>query len=68
MNTQSNLNSSLITDIQTKGLRLLNRDQEHVSRRGGAGPSDHQALTIDGTTVMIPGLYAVRLGVTLCSG
>lgn len=54
MNSQPNLNSSLITDIQTKGLRLLNRDQEHVSRRGGAGPSDHQALTIDGTTVMIP--------------
>lgn len=23
-------------------------------RRGGAGPSDHRALTIDGTTVMVP--------------
>ena len=24
------------------------------SRRGGAGPSDHKALTIDGATVMVP--------------
>ncbi|MEO1669384.1 MAG: MSMEG_0568 family radical SAM protein [Cyanobacteria bacterium J06631_2] len=26
----------------------------HTGRKGGAGPSDHQAVTIDGTTVMIP--------------
>lgn len=44
----------LITELQTRGLRLQSPDQEHVSRRGGAGPSDHQALTIDGTTVMVP--------------
>ena len=24
------------------------------SRRGGAGPSDHKAITIDGMTVMVP--------------
>ena len=23
-------------------------------RRGGAGPSDHRALDLDGTTVMVP--------------
>ncbi len=54
MKSSQTVKSSLITDLQTKGLRLVNRDQTHVSRRGGAGPSDHQALTIDGTTVMIP--------------
>ena len=26
----------------------------HESRRGGAGPSDHKAITIDGMTVMVP--------------
>jgi len=41
----------LITDLQSKGLKLLDLD---TGRKGGAGPSDHQALTIDGTTVMIP--------------
>jgi len=41
----------LITDLQSKGLKLLDRD---TGRKGGAGPSDHQAVTIDGTTVMIP--------------
>lgn len=46
--------SRLITELQTRGLRLQNGDQDHVSRRGGAGPSDHQAVTIDGTTVMVP--------------
>lgn len=54
MNSNSTLKSSLLTELQTKGLRLVERDTTHVSRRGGAGPSDHQALTIDGTTVMIP--------------
>ena len=45
---------SLFTDIQTHGIRLLNREQEHVSRRGGAGPSDHQAIVIDDTSLMVP--------------
>ena len=41
----------LITDLQSKGLKLLDPD---TGRKGGAGPSDHKAVTIDGTTVMIP--------------
>ncbi|MEL6930283.1 MAG: MSMEG_0568 family radical SAM protein, partial [Cyanobacteria bacterium J06600_6] len=41
----------LITDLQSQGLKLLDRD---IGRKGGAGPSDHKAVTIDGTTVMIP--------------
>ena len=44
----------LLTEIQTCGVRLQGRKQEHVSRRGGAGPSDHQAMVIDNTTVMVP--------------
>ena len=41
----------LITRLQSQGLKLLDPD---TGRKGGAGPSDHQAVTIDGTTVMIP--------------
>ncbi len=44
----------LITELQTYGLRLTSPDQRHVARRGGAGPSDHQAVTIGDTTVMVP--------------
>lgn len=41
----------LITQLQSQGLKLLDRD---TGRKGGAGPSDHKAVTIDGTTVMVP--------------
>ncbi len=41
----------LITELQSQGLKLLDLD---TGRKGGAGPSDHKAVTIDGTTVMIP--------------
>ena len=49
-----NDHQKLMTDLQTYGLRFQSTDKEHVSRRGGAGPSDHQAVTIDGTTLMVP--------------
>ncbi len=35
-------------------MRLVDPKAGADSRRGGAGPSDHKALTIDGMTVMIP--------------
>jgi radical SAM protein (TIGR04043 family) len=44
----------LITELQSLGLRLADPDAGAASRRGGAGPSDHKAVTIDGTTVMVP--------------
>ena len=44
----------LITQLQSQGLKLIDRDTDTASRKGGAGPSDHKAVTIDGTTVMIP--------------
>lgn len=46
--------SNLINDLQTQGMRLVDPQAGHESRRGGAGPSDHKALTIGGTTVMVP--------------
>ncbi len=46
--------NELITELQSKGLRLADLDAGAPSRRGGAGPSDHKAVTIDGHTVMIP--------------
>lgn len=45
---------NLINELQTNGLRLTRPGQRHVSRRGGAGPTDHQAVTIGETTVMVP--------------
>ena len=53
-NRISKSKQALFTDVQTRGIRLLDRKHEHVSRRGGAGPSDHQAIVIDDTSLMIP--------------
>ncbi len=44
----------LITELQSQGLRLLDPTVGAAGRQGGAGPSDHKAITIDGTTVMVP--------------
>src|SRR6478672_8623545 len=44
----------LINELQTFGVRLVDPRAGVESRRGGAGPSDHKALTIDGMTVMAP--------------
>lgn len=44
----------LINELQTKGIRLADPKAGHESRRGGAGPTDHKAVTIDGATVMVP--------------
>jgi len=44
----------LINELQSFGARLVDPKAGVESRRGGAGPSDHKALTIDGMTVMVP--------------
>jgi radical SAM protein (TIGR04043 family) len=44
----------LITELQSNGLRLIDQEMGAAGRKGGAGPSDHKAITIDGTTVMVP--------------
>jgi len=35
-------------------LRLVDPGAGAASRRGGAGPSDHKAVTVDGHTIMVP--------------
>lgn len=44
----------LITELQSQGLRLVDTSVGASGRKGGAGPSDHKAVTVDGTTVMVP--------------
>src|ERR1700749_2712936 len=44
----------LINELQSYGVRLVDPKAGHESRRGGAGPADHKAITIDGITVMVP--------------
>jgi radical SAM protein (TIGR04043 family) len=44
----------LINELQSFGVRLVDPKAGGDSRRGGAGPSDHMPMTIDGNTVMIP--------------
>jgi radical SAM protein (TIGR04043 family) len=46
--------STLISELQSLGLRLDDLSSGAPSRRGGAGPSDHKAVSIDGRTVMVP--------------
>lgn len=43
-----------MTELQSHGLRLADPSAGAPSRRGGAGPSDHKAVTIDGHTIMVP--------------
>ena len=47
-------NQNLIAELQSVGMRLADPGAGAPSRRGGAGPTDHKAVTIDGHTVMIP--------------
>ena len=44
----------LIVELQSAGLKLASSEIGAVGRMGGAGPSDHKAVTIEDTTVMVP--------------
>ncbi len=44
----------LLSELQTNGLRLIDPGAGAASRRGGAGPTDHKAVTVLGTTIMVP--------------
>lgn len=44
----------LLTDLQTHGIQVLDPESLPLTRKGGAGPSDHQAVVIDGQTIMVP--------------
>jgi radical SAM protein (TIGR04043 family) len=55
MNTQDlPMNRQLMTELQSFGLRLVDPGTGVASRKGGAGPSDHKAVTVDGHTIMVP--------------
>lgn len=43
-----------MTQLQSFGLRLADPGAGASSRRGGAGPSDHKAVNVDGHTIMVP--------------
>ena len=44
----------LLTELQTQGLKLVDPSVGAQGRKGGAGPSDHKAVTVGDTTVMVP--------------
>lgn len=46
--------ADLINELQTRGMRLVDPSAGMESRRGGAGPTDHKAVTVGDTTVMVP--------------
>lgn len=54
MSQATKISQNLITEIQTKGVRIVDPGHRQTSRRGGAGPSDLQAITLDDVTVMVP--------------
>lgn len=43
----------LLSELQSFGLRLVDEAGSASSRRGGAGPSDHKAISLLGTTIMV---------------
>jgi len=45
---------TLISELQALGLRWLDSNGPGLSRAGGAGPSDHKAVTVANQTVMVP--------------
>ncbi|GAC1443146.1 MAG: MSMEG_0568 family radical SAM protein [Vulcanimicrobiaceae bacterium] len=51
---QTTRSRNLITELQSLGLRLGDEGAGASSRRGGAGPSDHKAVVVDGRTIMVP--------------
>ncbi|MEM7671977.1 MAG: MSMEG_0568 family radical SAM protein [Verrucomicrobiota bacterium] len=45
--------SALLSELQSYGVQLTS-DTGAPSRMGGAGPTDHKAMTVLGTTIMVP--------------
>ena len=44
----------LLSELQSAGLRIGEAAATAPSRSGGAGPTDHKAVTVLGTTIMVP--------------
>nr|WP_235200454.1 MSMEG_0568 family radical SAM protein [Polycyclovorans algicola] len=49
--------AELISALQASGLRLESADTGITARKGGAGPTDHKAVSVDGRTIMVPVLH-----------
>jgi hypothetical protein len=43
-----------LTELQALGARWIGTDGPGLSRKGGAGPSDHKAIVFAGQTTMVP--------------
>jgi hypothetical protein len=54
-----NLDADLLAELQCHGVRWQGADG--LSRKGGAGPSDHKALTLGEHTAMVPMLNRASL-------
>ena len=50
----------IITELQVNGISSTPK-KGNRGRKGGAGPSDHRALTIEGKTVMVPAVSYTHL-------
>jgi radical SAM protein (TIGR04043 family) len=46
--------SELLAELQAFGMRWIDPDGPGLSRTGGAGPSDHKAITLFNHTLMVP--------------
>lgn len=44
----------LLSELQALGMRWVDPSGPGLSRSGGAGPSDHKAITLEHQTVMVP--------------
>ena len=47
------ISESILTELQSSGIRLVNDDEKKFSRVGGAGPSDLKAVKANGITMMV---------------
>jgi radical SAM protein (TIGR04043 family) len=48
------LTADVLSELQTLGVRWHSTSGPGLSRAGGAGPSDHKAILLDGHTLMVP--------------
>lgn len=48
------LGPDLLSELQTLGVRWESSTGPGLSRAGGAGPSDHKAIQLEGQTLMVP--------------
>jgi radical SAM protein (TIGR04043 family) len=59
--------SQLLTELQSYGLRLEGKT-DNGGRKGGAGPTDHKAVRIGETTIMVPVHNIASLGSPYSAG